>query len=107
TKNPNAYFLEYLRRRLEMTMSSTQLYGGGLRIFTSLDSRIQNLALHSLRKGLRTIDRRKGFRGAIRHLSPHDLREVERETVPLSLSEKGSFTLGDREEVVITYVEDR
>ena len=107
SKNPNAYFLEYLRRRLEMTMSSTQLYGGGLRIFTSLDSRIQSIALHSLRNGLRTIDRRKGFRGAIRHLSPQDFREVERETVPLSIAEKGAFTLGGREEVTITHVGEK
>ncbi len=105
SNNSNAYFLEYLRRRLELTMSPNQLYGGGLRIMTTLDARIQELALHALRKGLRTIDRRKGFRGAIRHLSPHDLREVERETVPMTASEKGSIPPGGREEVTITRVD--
>lgn len=71
--SPSAYFLEYVRQKLEREMPAKKLFGGGLRIFTTLDLRIQIAANMALRKGLRAIDRRQGFRGAIRVLKPKDL----------------------------------
>ena len=103
--NPNAYFLEYVRQRLEKIMTGDQLYGGGLRIFTTLDARIQEIALHSLRKGLRTIDRRKGFRGPIRKLDVPALRKVVHSSRPLEESEKNPSVLGRRIEAVVTRVQ--
>ncbi len=102
--NPNAYFLEYVRQRLEKIMTPDQLYGGGLRIFTTLDSRVQEIALHALRKGLRTIDRRKGFRGPVRKLSIPDLRKEIHQSRPLEPADRNAGVLGRRVEGVVTRV---
>jgi penicillin-binding protein 1A len=102
--NPNAYFLEYVRQRLEKIMTPDQLYGGGLRIFTTLDSRIQLIALKALRKGLRDIDRRKGFRGPLRKLKPRELRAEVQKTHPLGPLDRSPSILGRRVEVTITRV---
>ncbi|MHB8423204.1 MAG: penicillin-binding protein 1A [Leptospirales bacterium] len=102
--NPNAYFLEYVRQRLEKIMTPDQLYGGGLRIFTTLDARIQEIALHSLRKGLRTIDRRKGFRGPVRKLSIADLKKEIRQSHPMDPADRNPGILGRRVEGVVTRV---
>ncbi|MHB1605712.1 MAG: penicillin-binding protein 1A [Leptospirales bacterium] len=102
--NPNAYFLEYVRQRLEKIMTPDQLYGGGLRIFTTLDARIQEIALHSLRKGLRAIDRRKGFRGPVRKLSIADLKKEIRQSHPMDPADRNPGILGRRVEGVVTRV---
>ncbi|MHB1287183.1 MAG: penicillin-binding protein 1A [Leptospirales bacterium] len=102
--NPNAYFLEYVRQRLEKIMTPDQLYGGGLRIFTTLDARVQEIALHALRKGLRTIDRRKGFRGPLRKLSVSDLRKEIHKSRPMDPADRNPAVLGRRVEGVVTRV---
>jgi len=81
--SPSAYFLEYVRQKLEREMPAKKLFGGGLRIFTTLDLRIQLAANQALRKGLRAIDRRQGFRGAIRTLKPKDLVALRSRTIPV------------------------
>ena len=85
-------------------MTPDQLYGGGLRIFTTLDSRLQEIALHALRKGLRTIDRRKGFRGPLRKLSIPDLRKEIHQSRPLEPADRNAGVLGRRVEGVVTRV---
>ncbi len=45
------------------------VYEAGLTIQTAMDPLQQNLAAQSLRSGLEVIDKRQGWRGAIRHLA--------------------------------------
>jgi penicillin-binding protein 1A len=56
------YFLEEVRKYLEKEYGSQRIYQGGLRVHTTLDSRIQLAANRAMEKGLRTLDRRsRGF----------------------------------------------
>jgi penicillin-binding protein 1A len=59
------YFVEEVRRLLYNQYGQTALYDGGLQVRTTLDTRLQDIAVRSLRKGLLAYDRRHGWRGPV------------------------------------------
>jgi penicillin-binding protein 1A len=61
--NQSAYYLEHLRIQLEEKYGEDQLYKGGLKIYTTMNADMQKAAYESLRKGLKEVDKRQGFRG--------------------------------------------
>ncbi|MDD2540771.1 MAG: PBP1A family penicillin-binding protein [Desulfuromonadaceae bacterium] len=65
----SAYFLEYLRMQLEQKYGEDQLYKGGLKIYTTMNASMQRAAYNSLRKGLKEVDKRQGFRGPTKFLT--------------------------------------
>lgn len=69
-----AYFLEQMRIYLEQKYGEDQLYKGGLKIYTTMNAGMQQAAYAAVRSGLKSVDKRMGFRGAVRHLA---LEEVE------------------------------
>lgn len=79
---PN-YFLEYVRRELENHYGAEVVYKGGLRVYTTLQRRMQAVAIRALQQGLRDIDKRQGFRGPVAHkvINTEDMLK-EREPLP-------------------------
>jgi len=65
----SAYFLEHLRIQLEQKYGEDLLYKGGLKIYTTMNADMQRVAYESLRKGLKDVDKRQGFRGPFKFLS--------------------------------------
>jgi penicillin-binding protein 1A len=59
------YFVEYIRRQATKRYGNTELFKGGLRFYSTLDTSMQTAAEGALRKGLESLDRRLGFRGPI------------------------------------------
>jgi penicillin-binding protein 1A len=57
------YFLEYVRQVIEQKYGRHPLYRGGLRIYTTVNLKMQTAAKNAIRKGLKELDRREGFRG--------------------------------------------
>jgi len=53
------YFLDLLRRQLDASYPSTQLTEEGLRIYSTLDRRLQRIAAVALREGLERIEKRR------------------------------------------------
>jgi penicillin-binding protein 1A len=51
-----AYFVEYVRQKLETTYGSNAVYKGGLTVYTTLDLRLQDLAQRAAEKGAREAD---------------------------------------------------
>lgn len=62
------YFVEEVRRELVERYGEDQLYGGGLSVRTTLNSRLQEIADRVLRIGLIAYDRRHGWRGPLGNL---------------------------------------
>ncbi len=62
------YFVEEVRRVLYEKYGQEALYDGGLQVRTTLDTRLQDIAVRSLRKGLIEYDRRHGWRGPVAKL---------------------------------------
>lgn len=59
------YFVEYIRRLATKRYGNNDLFKGGLRFYSTLDTHMQAAAEGALRKGLESLDRRLGFRGPI------------------------------------------
>jgi penicillin-binding protein 1A len=57
------YFFEEIRKYLESTYGSTAVHEGGLRVYTTLDEKMQRAANKAVRDGLHIYDRRHGWRG--------------------------------------------
>ncbi len=56
------YFLEEVRKELEVRYGAKRLYENGLSVQTALDVRLQEAANRAIDLGLRRIDKRRGFR---------------------------------------------
>ena len=95
------YFVEEVRRELQQSYGDRGLYGGGMSVRTTLDSRLQRIADSALRYGLSAYDRRHGWRGPLgqvdvsknwqkaikAHLLPADVTEW-RTAVALSVGDQ-------------------
>lgn len=68
TPEVGAYFAEEVRKQLQKQYGTDDLYRGGLDVQTTLDIRIQTVAENALREGLRSFDRRRGFRKPERNI---------------------------------------
>jgi penicillin-binding protein 1A len=59
------WFVEQVRRELYNIYGESALYDGGLSVRTTMQTSLQQIGERSLRAGLRTYDRRHGWRGPI------------------------------------------
>ncbi len=96
-KETGPYFVETVRQLLTKELGDTAVYEQGLKIYTSLDIKAQAEAMASVQKGLRAVDKRRGYRGPKSKL---DLKDPEILTAHLkALSEsmtkakKGEFEI--------------
>lgn len=75
------YFVEEVRKYLEDTYGTYAVHEGGLRVYSTLDSRLQLAAQESLRRGLREFDKRSGWRGAEENLITNGIEDLEAQTL--------------------------
>ncbi|MGD8352434.1 MAG: PBP1A family penicillin-binding protein [Nitrospirota bacterium] len=81
-RETNNYFIEYVRSYLEDRYGADAVYKGGMRVYTTMNRHAQFAAHLALQRGLRALDKRRGFRGPVEH------REI---SVEEELEAKGSF----------------
>jgi penicillin-binding protein 1A len=62
------FFVEEVRKHLERQYGAKALYENGLAVTTTLDARLQDLANKTIDHGLRTYDKRHGWRKPTRNL---------------------------------------
>ena len=67
------YFTEYIRLYLEKEYGRDLLYSGGLKVYTTMNLKMQRSAQKALLKGLRELDKREGYRGPLKHLLPDEI----------------------------------
>ena len=98
------YFAEYVRKYIEDKYGSDMLYREGLEVRTTLDLHLQTAAEAAISRGLRTLDRRQGYRGPLRRLGTE-----ERDEFIASLARKRAKDgpePGDVVEGVITVIDE-
>jgi len=66
------YFVEEVRRTLQTKYGDKALYDGGLQVRSTLNPRLQDIAVRALRAGLLAYDRRHGFRAPLKHVEMKD-----------------------------------
>lgn len=64
------WFTEYIRRYVQEKYGEQVPYTNGLRVDTTLDLTMQKSADAAMNKGLRELDKREGYSGPIRRISP-------------------------------------
>src|SRR5437660_84549 len=62
------WFFEEIRRYLEKRYGSDQVHQGGLRVYTSLDTDLQNTAKQAVLDGVAAYERRHGWKGNLRNV---------------------------------------
>ncbi|MGB4058517.1 MAG: PBP1A family penicillin-binding protein, partial [Alphaproteobacteria bacterium] len=62
------YFAEEVRRELGARYGKDGLYQEGLVVRTTIDPRLQEIAVRSLREGLMDYDKRHGYRGPLKNI---------------------------------------
>ena len=58
TSSKSPYFVEYAKRDLEKNLGPSQLYKGGLNIYSTLSYKMQSAAEHAVQKGLADLESR-------------------------------------------------
>src|SRR5262249_18491155 len=59
------YFVEHIRKLATARYGNRELFKGGLKFYSTLDSRMQAAAEGALKRGLESLDGKLGFRGPI------------------------------------------
>jgi penicillin-binding protein 1A len=99
------YFTEYIRRYLEKQYGKELLYEGGLKVHTTMNLDLQTSAVNALNKGLGELDKREGFRGVIRSLSPAEILFFNEEAAKKFLLNPPG--IGSVVQAVVTDVDDQ
>ncbi len=87
-----AYFTEEIRQYVEKSekFGAEELYRGGLKVYSTLDLRVQHAAESALQRGLRSFDHRRGLRKPARNiitegLDPEKYRDPAWSADPIAL----------------------
>ena len=62
------YFVEEVRRQLEKEYGADVVHGAGLRVYTTLDLDLQNVANHAVLDGIARYERRHGWKGNLQNV---------------------------------------
>ncbi len=87
-------YTEYIRRYVEKKYGKDALYKEGLKIYAAVNIEMQKAARAEIQKGLGELDRRQGYRGPEKHLSPNEIEseskkiQEELEETPLAVGVK-------------------
>ncbi len=81
------YFTEHVRRYLLNKFGSDRLYRGGLKVYTTVDLKMQISARDAMNKGLDEVDKREGYRGALQRLTLEEIPEFKEKVLEEFTSE--------------------
>jgi len=73
-----AYFIEHVRRLVKERYGDEVLYRKGLKIYTTVDVPMQRIATRVIKRGIESLDRRRGYRGPIEHVPASEIQGVAR-----------------------------
>ncbi len=67
------YYTEYVRQYIEKKYGKNALYEDGYKIYTAVNIEMQKAARAEVKKGLKFIDKRQGYRGPLKHLENEEV----------------------------------
>ncbi|MCB0377959.1 MAG: PBP1A family penicillin-binding protein [Bdellovibrionales bacterium] len=71
------YFVETIRQLLVSELGEDVVLNKGIKVYSSLDFKAQKLAQTAVRKGLRDLDKRQGYRGAKKNIELSNQEDVQ------------------------------
>lgn len=86
------YYVEYVRKHLLEKYGKETLYSGQLTVSTPVDPALSMVAAKSVQAGLRSVDKKQGYRGPIRrNKAPEEIEAAIGEAGDYNLSRKYPF----------------
>jgi len=67
------FYTEHIRRYIEKKYGENVLYNEGLEIHACVNVGMQNIAREEILKGLKDLDKRRGYRGPLKNLAPEEI----------------------------------
>jgi penicillin-binding protein 1A len=98
------YFVSEVREQLIEMFGWEKVYGGGLKVYTTVDVSLQQTAQSAVQQGLLAIDKRRGWRGPTRRVGDLGVND-ERSKLKASLAQaKLGISISGTYEGVVTWV---
>jgi penicillin-binding protein 1A len=72
------YYTEHIRRYIINEYGKDALYNKGLKVYTSVNIKMQKEALKAVKTGLFNLDKRRGYRGPLKNIPPHKINEYSK-----------------------------
>ena len=99
------YFVDYVKKYLIARYGAKEVYTGGLKVFTTLKRGDQMAAQAALRRGLRRLDRQRGWRGPLRHMTGLKMLKTRAEAflvmpAPSEITEATALSVAPKQAVV-------
>lgn len=88
------HFIEYVRLHLVGAYGEAMVYKGGLSVSTTLNVEMQKAAEDALRRGLRDLDKRQGWRGPVDRQDPTVLVDKPKTPVVAPVLHEGDLLRG-------------
>jgi penicillin-binding protein 1A len=95
------HYAAHVRTLLEDMLGKDRAHDGGLKVYTGIDPEMQREAEHALHEGLRSLDKRQGWRGPLAHLETNDLATLKtllsqrrEKLASLNIAESATSTTG-------------
>jgi len=73
------FYTEYIRRYIEKKYGPNTLYKEGLKIYTPINIEMQKTARIEIEKGLLSLDKRRGYRGPLKHIAMEEIETFSQE----------------------------
>lgn len=101
------YFTEWVRQKVVETVGEKPFLIDGFKVRTSLDWELQKVAEEQVKKGIKDIDKRQGYKGPFAHISDEEFSKFEKES-RRNLYKKRSefFIINDSNEKIYEFVFD-
>lgn len=98
------YFTEWVRQKVVDTVGEKQFLVDGFKIRTSLDWELQKIAEEQIKKGIKEIDKRQGYKGPFAHIGSEEFSTFEKETRRNIYKKRSKFfTISDSNEKVYEF----
>ena len=72
-------YTEHVRRYIEKKYGPDMLYKEGFQVYTAVNIEMQKVARLEVKKGLRALDQRQGYRGRLKHLKKEEIEDFSKE----------------------------
>ncbi|MFA6237105.1 MAG: PBP1A family penicillin-binding protein [Bacteriovorax sp.] len=99
------YFTEWVRQKVVETVGEKPFLVDGFKIRTSLDWELQKVAEEQVKRGIKEIDKRQGYKGPFAHITDEEFSRFEKESRRNIYKKRSQFfTINENNEKVYEFV---
>lgn len=101
------YFTEWVRQKVVETVGEKPFLVDGFKIRTTLDWELQKVAEEQVKRGIKEIDKRQGYKGPFAHIGDEELVKFEKESRRNIYKKRSQFfSIGENNEKMYEFVFD-